>query len=184
MELPAPSLPRLAGEPASGWRRAALVAGSVAVVELIALLVIALAFIAKPFADDGLKKAAAPAGTAERSQQVAATSSSRGGGAPAKPVVLPRSKTAVLVLNGNGIAGAAGGKADALRARHYRIVGVGDAQRRTFPRTIVMYRAGFAGEGQRLARDLGLDRTAAVPLDGMSARDLHGAKLVVIVGSR
>jgi hypothetical protein len=183
VELPAPSLPRLAGEPASGWRRAALVAGSVAAVELVALLVIALAFIAKPFADDGRKKAA-PAATAERPQQVAATSSSRGGGAPTKPVVLPRNKTAVLVLNGNGISGAAGGKADALRARHYRIVGVGDAQRRTFPRTIVMYRAGFAGEGQRLARDLGLGRTAAVPLDGMSARDMHGAKLVVIVGSR
>ena len=44
-----------------------------------------------------------------------------------------------------------------------------------------MYRPGFAGEGRRLARDIGVKIVG--PLDGLRKSDLHGAQLVFILGS-
>lgn len=191
MDLPAPSLPRFS-EPTSGWRRTALIVGAVAAVELVALVVVALAFVAKPFAD-----------SPERASPAAATSPAEGekdgdgkpagaegepasGGNPAaEPAAvadLPRAKTEVLVLNGNGFAGAAGQMAAVVQALRYPVSGVADAANRNFPRTIVMYRGGFLGEARRLAKDLGLARDRTMPLDGMRPADLHGAQLVVIVG--
>ncbi len=180
MELPAPSLPRL-GAPESGWRVAAYVAGGVAVVELIALLVIGLAFVAKPFAGDEKEPAQAV------SAQVAGEDATKGAKATmpeTQPAIaeIARSRTPVLVLNGNGISGSAAAKAAAVKQLRYPVVGVGDAQRRNFPHTIVMYRPGFLGEAQRLAKDMGLDRARAVPLDGMRAPELDGARLVLVVG--
>lgn len=186
MDIPAPAFPRL-GEPGSGWRKVALVASGVAVVELVVLLVIGLAFVAKPFADDAKGTGAAAA--------LAGEAGSRDGPAdrPAKATMpaaqpaeasLPRTKTPVLVLNGNGISGAAASGAAEIKRLQYPVVGVGDAERRTFPHTIVMYRPGFRGEAQRLANDLGLAPSWAVPLDGMRAQALEGAKLVLIVGKR
>jgi hypothetical protein len=43
-----------------------------------------------------------------------------------------------------------------------------------------MYRPGFAGEGRRLGRDLGVKIVG--PLDGMRKHDLHGAQVVFILG--
>jgi hypothetical protein len=43
-----------------------------------------------------------------------------------------------------------------------------------------MYRPGFAGEGRRLGKDLGV--RLVTPLDGMRAKDLRGAQLVFILG--
>ena len=43
-----------------------------------------------------------------------------------------------------------------------------------------MYRAGLNREGSRLAHELGIG--IASPLDGLRPRDLHGAKLAVVVG--
>ena len=43
-----------------------------------------------------------------------------------------------------------------------------------------MYRPGFAAEGRRLARDLGVGVVG--PLDGMRPAQLHGAHAVLILG--
>jgi hypothetical protein len=87
----------------------------------------------------------------------------------------------VLVLNGNGRHGAAGAAADRLRRRGYRIGGVTNARRMDYARSLVMYRRGFAGEGARLARDLGV--AVVGPLDGMRPSQLQRSHLVLIVGA-
>jgi hypothetical protein len=70
-----------------------------------------------------------------------------------------------------------------LRSLRYQVAGVSDAARRDFPRTIVMFRPGFRGEADRLAKDLGMTVSRAVPLDGMRPGELSGAQLVLIVGN-
>lgn len=185
MELPAPAFPSL-GEPRSGWRKVALVAGGIAAVELVVLLVIGLAFVAKPFAGDGgddrPAAAAVEQADAAKEKGAAAAKATMPETQPAQ-AALPRAKTGVLVLNGNGISGAAASRAAEVKRLQYPVVRVGDAERRNFPHTIVMYRPGFLGEAQRLAKDLGLARSRAVPLDGMRGSALHGAKLVLVVGN-
>jgi hypothetical protein len=189
VDLPAPSLPRFS-EPTSGWRRAALITGVIAAVELVALVVVALAFVAKPFADSPAEPANAATPqveTAKGSGKPAAETEAAPAPKPASqaPAVaeLPRSKTHVLVLNGNGLAGAAGQLAAVVRAMRYPVAGIADAARRDFPRTIVMYRSGFRGEAERLAKDLGLARNRSMPLDGMRPAELGGAQLALIVGN-
>jgi hypothetical protein len=91
----------------------------------------------------------------------------------------PRSKTTVLVLNGNGRTGAAAAAASRVHARGYRIGTVTNAPERV-PRSIVMYRPGFAGEGRRLGKDLGVK--LVTPLDGMRAKDLGRSQVVFILG--
>jgi hypothetical protein len=86
----------------------------------------------------------------------------------------------VLVLNGNGVEGAAGAEAQVVRSHDYVIAGVGNARRANYPRSLVMYRPDFRAEGLRLARDLGIG--SATPLDGLRKAELHGAHAVVIVG--
>jgi hypothetical protein len=86
----------------------------------------------------------------------------------------------VLVLNGNGRTGAAASSAARVHGRGYRIAGVANAPRRV-TRSMVMYRPGFAGEGRRLGRDLGVKLVG--PLDGLRKSDLHGAQVVFILGS-
>jgi hypothetical protein len=169
-----------------------VIASVIAAVELVALLVVALAFVAKPFADDAEAKPQTPATETAGDSVVAAKADAKGVqqvAAPAKPTEppatvaeLPRSKTPVLVLNGNGITGAASATSLRVKALHYPVAGIGDASRRDFPRTIVMYRPGYQGEAERLARDLDLGANRAVPLDGMRPADLGRARLVLILG--
>ena len=92
---------------------------------------------------------------------------------------LARNQTSVIVLNGNGRAGAASDAADRLSARGYLIASTGNAPERS-PHTLVMYRRGYAAEAKRLARDLRLRRVT--PLDGMRTSRLMGAHLVLVVG--
>lgn len=167
MDFPAPSRLRYPDEPAArSWRRAAIVTAAIAGVELAILLVIVLAFIAKPFTDDTgqTAKAAEPPKT-EVSTPAAA-----------------RAKTPVIVLNGNGVPGAAGSAASQVRKLAYPVVAVGDASRRDFSRTMVMYRGDSRAAGVRLARDLGLPAQRAVPLDGIRLKDLQGAELALVLG--
>jgi hypothetical protein len=91
----------------------------------------------------------------------------------------PRSKTTVLVLNGNGRTGAAASAASRVHARGYRIGSVTNAPQHV-RRSIVMYRPGFAGEGRRLGKDLGVK--LVTPLDGMRQKDLGRAQVVFILG--
>jgi hypothetical protein len=99
---------------------------------------------------------------------------------PAK-AKLPRAKTNVWVLNGNGRNGAAGAEASKLSATGYRIRGTANAARTDYATTVVMYRPGFRGEGLRLAHDLRLKVVG--PLDGLKPAALHGAQLVVLLGA-
>ena len=94
---------------------------------------------------------------------------------------LSRSHTGVLVLNGNGRAGAASSEASTLHALGYVVRGKGNAERQDYATTVVMYRKGFAGEGQRLARDLHVKIVG--PLDGIARSELHGGQLVVVLGA-
>jgi hypothetical protein len=168
--LPAPDVVR-------PWRIAAYVAVAVAAFELVLLLVIGGGKLAG-WATDRMDLAArqhalaAPADHAKR--QVAARKAT-----PAPVAKRPRSKTVVLVLNGNGRTGAAAAAASRVHNRGYKIGEVTNAPERV-PRSIVMYRPGFAGEGRRLGRDLGVK--LVTPLDGMRAKDLGRAHVVFILG--
>jgi LytR cell envelope-related transcriptional attenuator len=158
------------------WRTAAYVAGAVALVELLLLLVIGggavLGAVSHRVQHAATKRAHATL-TPSRATRVTRQPAS----VPAK---LPRQKIRVLVLNGNGRQGAAAAAAARVRGRGYRIGGVANAPRSDFARSIVMYRPGFVGEGRRLGRDLGV--TMVSPLDGMRVRELKGAHLVFILG--
>jgi hypothetical protein len=160
------------------WRRAAIAAAAVAVVELVALVVLGLALLAGPLArsvgrHEAAKPAAVPAPAAHRPV--------------AKPVSAPqvarlsRAATRILVLNGNGRAGAASSESLRLQVLGYRTIVTGNATRpRTAP-SIVMFRPGYRPEALRVARDLGVKLVG--PLDGVRARDLRGAQVLEILGT-
>jgi LytR cell envelope-related transcriptional attenuator len=159
------------------WRTAALVAAAIAGIELLILLAIGGGALVGAVSDRVERAAVERAlSTSAAAEQERAT--------PRQPTFvskLPRTKVRVLVLNGNGRQGAAAVAAGQAQQRGYRIRGVGNAPRSNFARSIVMYRPGFAGEGRRLGRDLGV--RLVTPLDGMRARELRGAHVVYILGS-
>jgi LytR cell envelope-related transcriptional attenuator len=159
------------------WRTAAYVAVAIAAVELVLLLFIGggklMGFVA-----DRIELAAQQQVLAPEKQPPAARPVTR---KPASAVAAkrPRSRTVVLVLNGNGRTGAAAAAASRVQRRGYRIGAVTNAPREV-PRSIVMYRPGLAGEGRRLGKDLGV--RLVTPLDGMRGRQLGRAHVVFIVG--
>jgi len=155
------------------WRTAAVVASLVAALELVVLLIVGVALLAKPVADKVKKAAVAQALTppAKRPKIV-----------PLGQPKLDRGETAVLVLNGNGRTGAASTEADRVRAKGYQVASVGDAPRRDYARSLIMFRPGFAPEAHRLARDLRI--TIVGPLDGLRPAALQGAHAVVVLGER
>lgn len=161
------------------WRTAAYVAGAIALVELLLLLVLGggalVRFAAAQVQLKAREQVLAPVAPARK-----APAASRKP-APAPVAKLPRKRTVVLVLNGNGRTGAAAAAAARVQRRGYRIGGVGNASRRDFDQSLVMYRPGFAGEGRRLARDLGVRLVG--PLDGMRPRALGRAQVVFILGA-
>jgi type II secretory pathway component PulJ len=157
------------------WRTAAIAAGAIALVELLILLVIGGTALARTVSHRVERAAAAQRAHANtRARHLAQHA------AKIAPAKLSRSKTEVLVLNGNGRQGAAAAEATRVRNHGYRIGAVTNAARSDYVRSIVMYRPGYAGEGRRLGRDLGIQ--LVTPLDGMRARQLHGAQVVVILG--
>ena len=172
---------------ADPWRAAAIVAAAIATVELLILVLIAVAFSTKFFTgevdravDSALPQtpAAEQPATSEPTTPAAGTQKS-GTTKVAKPV-LPRRETAVIVLNGNGVAGAASITADRVRARGYLISGSANAPRTDFSQSIIMFRPGYQREAERLGADMKIKRV--VPLDGMSKGDLQGAHLALIIG--
>lgn len=160
------------------WRTATLVASLVAAAELILLLVAAVLLLAKPLSHAVRRQAEAAAFSTAAKKTVKPIRHVAPFAAKAR---LPRSRTSVWVLNGNGRNGAAGAEAARLRSRGYPIRGTGNASRTDYATTVVMYRPGFRGEGLRLAHDMRLK--AVGPLDGLRSAALHGAKLVVLVGA-
>jgi LytR cell envelope-related transcriptional attenuator len=152
------------------WRKAAIAVTVVAALELVALAGLAMALVGNPLSRHLREEAAAAAAPRVRTT----------------PAVLPtkttlaRADTSVIVLNGNGQTGAASAAADRVSARGYIVASVGNAPDSS-PRTMVMYRRGYAAEGKRLAHDLRVRYVA--PLDGMRASQLMGAHLVLIIGT-
>jgi hypothetical protein len=165
------------------WRAAAIIAAAVAALELFVLVLIGVAFGAKYLSDEA-RRVAAPAQAASAPAEAANSDPAQSAQAepteaPASPA-LSRRETSVLVLNGNGMPGAAGTASDQVRRHQYVIAGADNAPRSNFRRSIVMYRPGLEAEARRLAADLRVKRVA--PLDGMRIRDLQGAHLALIVG--
>jgi hypothetical protein len=162
------------------WRNAAFIAATVATVELAILLIVGIVVFGKFFAGE-VEKASDPVAVTQAAveRENAAAAAGNNDRPRAKPL-LPRRKTSVIVLNGNGISGAAASAASDVRSRHYLITGTGNAPRTDFSRSVVMYRPGFQGEARRLARDIGVRRVS--PLDGIRKRDLQGAHIALIIG--
>jgi LytR cell envelope-related transcriptional attenuator len=170
---------------ADPWRAAAIVAAAIATVELLILVLIGVAFSTKFFAGEVNRAAQTALPTAPAAEQPAtepgsaADSTKSGASTQAKPM-LPRRETAVIVLNGNGIAGAASTTADAVRARGYLISGSANAPRSDFASSVIMFRPGYRQEAERLGTDVKIRRV--VPLDGISKGDLQGAHVALIIG--
>jgi hypothetical protein len=97
------------------------------------------------------------------------------------PPLRPRSRISVLVLNGNGIGGAAGGEATNLLARGYRHAMPSDAPSLDYARSLVLFRPGWQREAQRLSHDARIP--AVAPLDGRVAPAYARVPLVVILGA-
>jgi hypothetical protein len=157
------------------WRTAAYVAAAIAAVELLLLLFIGGGRLAS-WASARVELAAEERALAPVREPEQATARKQ---APTPAAKRPRAKTVVLVLNGNGRTGAAAAAATRVRSRGYKIGAVTNAPE-LVPRSIVMYRPGFAGEGKRLGGDLGV--RLVTPLDGMRAKDLGRAHVVFILG--
>jgi hypothetical protein len=149
------------------WRAVALFAGVVALAELTALIALAGARVFHVHhAVAGLP-----------STPTTAT------GGHSKPIVhplRPRSRVSVLVLNGNGVSGAAGTEATQLLARGYHRAVPSDAPG-TYAQSVILFRPGWQREAQRLAHDAGI--TAVTPLDVRLPGSDRGDQVVLILGA-
>ena len=167
------------------WRTAAIVVGAIAAAELVALALIGgtrVAHLVRPAAHatatataTAAKAAKAPATPAHHPTPTAATPAAP----PAHPI-WPRTRVAVLVLNGNGISGAAAAEADRIRALGYRVPAATNAPYHDYSRSMILFKPGFHPEARRLAHDAHIRLVA--PLDGIRTSQLRGSKLVVILG--
>ena len=168
------------------WRTATLVASGIAAVELVLLVVAGLVLVGRQLAPDAhgrSRKAAAAATSAPAAAEAKHVAVKAAPAPPHRPVIqLSRAQTKVVVLNGNGISGAAAQAASLVRARGYQVTEVGNAPRTGYARTILMYRPHFRAEALRFRRDLNLSVVVA-PLDGMTPKQLKGAHLVEILGA-
>lgn len=143
--------------------------------ELVFLVVLGIALLSRPLADHAKAEAAARQAVplpAELRKPKKAT--------PTKPK-LAREATSVLVLNGNGLTGAAGAQAAVVQSRGYLVAGTGNAARSDYARSMIMYRPGYKPEAQRLAKDLGIKLVG--PLDGVKKKDLLGGHVALLVGN-
>jgi hypothetical protein len=157
----------------SPWRTATLVASAVAALELVVLVILGVVLLAKPVSEHVRQAAEA--------QVLAPVTPKPHRAAPVGRPKLSRAETSVIVLNGNGRAGAAAENADAVRRFGYTIGTVGNAPRSDFTRTMVMYRKGYQAEGARLAKDLRVKIVG--PLDGLRPADMLGAHVALVVGA-
>jgi hypothetical protein len=159
------------------WRRATVIATSIAAIELVLLVAAGIVLLGRHLAHH--------AGPASAPTRHATTKPGPAKTLPARPEPvgqprLARSETSVLVLNGTGRSGAAALEANVVSARGYRLGRVGNAPRTGYTKTVVMYRPGFRAEAARLAHDIGV--TLFAPLDGLTPSALGGAQLAVVVG--
>jgi LytR cell envelope-related transcriptional attenuator len=163
VEIPLPFQPR---------RSRLAVLGGLIVLGTLALVMVGAAFLLTKGGDAHHAAASTPAIHLSKGQ-VGPTS------AAGKPT-LSRAQTTVLILNGNGINGAAGAAASVLHHFRYRVRSVGNAPRMDYPRSLVMFRPGMRAEALRFGHDLGVKLVG--PLDGLRIGAIHGAKLVYVLG--
>jgi hypothetical protein len=154
------------------WRTATLVVGAIAAAELVALIGIGAVHLAP-------KQSHAKA-VAAKPQPKPAVHVQRVAPPPSHPL-RPRSSVRVLVLNGNGVQGAASSEATRLQVYGYRIGGAQNAQRHDYAQSMVMYVPGWVKEARRLAHESGVRLIA--PIDGLKPAQLKGSKIVVILGT-
>jgi Na+-transporting methylmalonyl-CoA/oxaloacetate decarboxylase gamma subunit len=169
-------------EPLQPWRAAAMIATGVAAVELFLLLLIGFVLGAKAFSakTETATMAAIKREAPQAAQTQSADNKSAASDKKQKPAILARGRTSVVVLNGNGIPGAAAVSADKAHSLHYIVTATGNAPSTEFARSMVMFRPGFKPAAQRLAKDMGVK--AVTPLDGITRGDLQGAQLALIIG--
>ena len=167
------------------WRTATLVVAAIAVAELLVLLALGISTYGQSILDAATGSTTHSArSTKTDTQRTPATHTTR----PAKQHQslaaprLPRTETSVLVLNGNGVSGAAATESDRLHRKGYIVAAVGNAGRTDYPHSIVMYRPGFKPEAAGLARDLRVKIVS--PLDGLRKSDLMGAHVALVMGAR
>jgi hypothetical protein len=164
------------------WRAAAIVVGAIAAIELVVLIGIGglhFAPRAQAAKTAAAKHASAKVATAKPKQ---AAKARRPAVAPLPTHPLrPRMKVRVLVLNGNGVQGAASSRAANLQGLGYRIGGAENAQRHNYARSMVLYVPGWVKEARRFAHDTGVRLVA--PVDGLKRAKLRGSKIVLILGS-
>lgn len=156
------SAPELRPQP---LRASTLVLCALGVLGLVLLLILATGLISKGSTADAK-------GTPARHRAPGNTE-------PSRPT-LTRAQTKVLVLNANGITGAAASEASRARTRGYKVSGTGNAPL-TLGRSVVLYRPGHEPEAKRLARDEGISIVG--PLDGLTPRQLHGAQVAIVLGN-
>ncbi len=152
------------------WRKATIAVTLVAALEFVLLAAAGVALLGNPLAGRFKAETASAAPSSHK------TTKAR----PTHPT-LPRSEVSVIVLNGNGQAGAAATAATRVRARGYVIGSVGNAAQPNDGHSVVMYRSGYEAEAARLARDLHV--RVVSPLDGMRPRQLMGSHLVLLLGT-
>ena len=161
------------------WRAATIVVGAIAAVELVALIGIGGVHLAP-------RVHAAKAGAAKPTVEKPVAAKPRAVQPPAVPRVpshplRPRARVSVLVLNGNGVQGAASSKAASLQGLGYRVGGAENAERHNYARSMVMYVPGWVKEARRFGHDTGVRLIA--PVDGLTPGKLKGSKIVLILGS-
>lgn len=156
------------------WRTATVVVGALAALELVALIGIGAMRLAAPVRAH-VTAAAAHAASAPAVRHVTRHVAAL----PSQPL-RPRARLSVLVLNGNGVKGAAGAKAVSLQTLGYGSSHSENAPRHDYARSMVMYVPGYAQEARRLGRDAGVRIVAT--LDGMRRAQLKGSQLVVVLG--
>jgi LytR cell envelope-related transcriptional attenuator len=155
---------------ANRWRTRAIVLAAVAGLELFVLLGLGAVAAGRMLSSEVKTAARAHELPARKTPPAAA---------PDRPL-LERSQTSVVVLNGNGVSGAAGRSAARVRGLTYVVAGAGNAPRSDYARTIVMYRDGYRREGERLAHDMHVKLVG--PLDGLRKTELMGAHIALVLG--
>ena len=166
------------------WRTATLVASAVAAAELVGLVAICGFVLAHPF-----RHHAKPASAATQvAHHTAPVVHRHVRPIPKKNIVAvaphplrARAQLRVLVLNANGVQGAAHVEAARLQSLGYRIGGAANAPSHHYSQSMVMYLPGFRKEAQRLARETSI--RLVTPVDGLTPAALSASRLVVLLGS-
>jgi len=159
-------------QPGFPWRTATLIVGAIATAELVALIGIGAVRLAPKHPARAAAAKTAPKAAPVHVRKVAPP--------PSHPL-RARTDVRVLILNGNGVQGAAATEAARLQGAGYRIGGAQNAQRHNYSRSMVLYVPGWIKEARRLAHDTGIRLVA--PVDGLRPAALKGSQAVVILGT-